>query len=148
RIPELELRRQLRPRRIDLEHRHAASLRRRRLSRRLGSEKPCHWQTSSDDARQHGNATESLALHGFLLCEMEVRKLSDPSGVPVMKNRTTCAGRPASSRRPQTQGSWEYSRSGPCVAAKAVRSCPLWVIRVKDGENCRLFMSTVPQKRT
>src|SRR6516225_10025794 len=70
-ISELELRRQLRPRRIDLEHRHAAGLRLRRLSRALGSEKPCRWQTSSDDARQHNNETESLALHGFLLCEVK-----------------------------------------------------------------------------
>src|SRR5262249_30398946 len=70
-ISELELRWQLRPRRIDLEQRHAAALRLRRLSRALGSEKPCRWQTSSDDARQHSNETESLALHGFLLCEVK-----------------------------------------------------------------------------
>src|SRR6516165_9368254 len=75
RISELELRWQPRPRRIDLEHRHAAGLRLRRLSRALGSEKTCRWQTSSDDARQQSNETESLALHGFLLC------------VPLMKNR-------------------------------------------------------------
>ena len=56
---------------IDLEHRQAAGLRLRRLSRALGSENQCHWQTSSDDTHQHCNETESLALHGFLLCEMK-----------------------------------------------------------------------------
>jgi hypothetical protein len=25
------------------------------------------------------------------------------------------------------------SRSGPCIAAKAARSCPLWVISVEDN---------------
>src|SRR4029077_20617689 len=71
RISKLELRRQLRPRRIDLEHRHAAGLRLRRLSRALGNENPCRWQTNSDDARQHRNETESPTLHGFLLREMK-----------------------------------------------------------------------------
>src|SRR5262249_21828154 len=98
RISELELRWQPRPRRIDLEHRHAAGLRLRRLSRRLGGEKTCRWQTSSDDVRQQSNETESLALHGFLL-RNEVRKLSDPSGVPLITNRTIGAGRRAAEQR-------------------------------------------------
>src|SRR5262249_23563978 len=91
RISELELRRQLRPGGMDLEHRYAGGLRRRRLSRALGSEQPCRWQTSSDDARQQSNETESLALHGLPPVRTEVRRLSDPSGVPLMKNRTTGA---------------------------------------------------------
>src|SRR5215831_7450029 len=67
RISELELRQQLRPRRVNLEHRNAARLRLRRLRSRLGSEKPCGWHASSDEVRQQTNETESPALHGFLL---------------------------------------------------------------------------------
>src|SRR6516225_10975821 len=67
RISELELRRQLRPRRVNLEHRNAARLRLRRLRSRLVSEKPCGWHASSDEVRQQTNETESPTLHGFLL---------------------------------------------------------------------------------
>src|SRR5215831_8084554 len=67
RISELELRRQLRPRWVNLEYRNAARLRLRRLRSRVGSEKPCGWHTSSDDVRHQTNETESPTLHGFLL---------------------------------------------------------------------------------
>src|SRR5262245_23015087 len=31
---------------------------------------------------------------------------------------------------PKPKDHGEYSRSGPCIAAKAARSCPLWVLAV------------------
>src|SRR5262249_53876748 len=67
RISELELRRQLRPRRVNLEHRNAARLRLRRLRSRLGSENPCRWHASSDEVRHQTNESESPTFHGFLL---------------------------------------------------------------------------------
>src|SRR5215831_16928347 len=66
RISELELRRQLRPRRVNLEHRNAARLC-RRLRSRVGSETPCGWHTSGNEVRHQTNETESPTLHGFLL---------------------------------------------------------------------------------
>src|SRR5262249_44341970 len=65
RISELELRRQLRPRRVNFEHWNAA--RWRRLRSCLGSEKPCGWHASNDEVRHHANETEGAALHDFLL---------------------------------------------------------------------------------
>src|SRR5262249_51892657 len=60
RISELPLRRHLRPRRVNLEHRRAAGLRLRRLSSRLHAEKPCRLH-ASDDGRHQNNKTESVA---------------------------------------------------------------------------------------
>src|SRR6516162_7935751 len=80
RISELELRRQLRPRLVNLEHRNAARLC-RRLRSRLGSEKPYGWHASSDEVRHQTNETESPTLHGFLL--------SDPIRSPRRRGRGT-----------------------------------------------------------
>src|SRR5262245_6515345 len=74
RISELELRRQLRPRRVNLEHWNAARLRLRRLRSRLGSDKPCGRHASSGEVRHQTNETESPTLHDFLL--------SDPTFAP------------------------------------------------------------------
>src|SRR5215813_10725166 len=46
----------------------------------------------------------------------------------------------------QTQGSWQYSRSGPCIAAKADTQCPLWVKSGKAQDE--QMLSGVPRKRT
>src|SRR5262245_35785999 len=70
RISELELRRQIRPRRANLEHGKAARLSLRRLRSRLGNEKPFGWHTSSDEVRHQTDETESPTLHGFLLSRL------------------------------------------------------------------------------
>ena len=53
RISELELRRQPRPRRVNLEHRNTARLRFRRLRSRLGIEKPCGWHANNGIQAHH-----------------------------------------------------------------------------------------------
>src|SRR5262249_665624 len=84
RISELELRRQLRPRSVNLEHRNAARLGLRRLRSRLGSEKPSGWDASSDEVRPETNETESPTLHGFLL--------SHPIRSPCQRARAASVG--------------------------------------------------------
>ena len=47
---------------------------------------------------------------------------------------------------PKPKDHREYSRSGPCIAAKAVRACPIWVIFVRPKRLPPCGMSALPPK--